>query len=379
MIVLGSTGSIGTSALEIAKRYHLKVEALVAGHNLTLLNQQILSFSPKKVVIATQEEATKITPHFKGELYYGNEGIKRVILESQSQLVVNALVGFLGLVPTLWAISSGKKVALANKESLVVGGNFIDTSKIIPIDSEHFGLMYLMNFNPLLRPIRKLYITASGGAFRDLDLSLIPSQKAQEALKHPNWKMGKKITIESATMVNKLFEVLEAYYLFKTKSIEGRIERNSHIHALVEFWDGSVVAHLANANMQLPIAYALAYGLGEDFLKDFFQNFSHTPIIDPLDFSNTPYQLSPIDTKRYPLWDFKKTLLDNPQLGVVLNASSEIAIEAFLQDKITFGKIAYLIESAMDSFSNIAYEDIEEILTINQQVRDFTLKLLENC
>ena len=173
--------------------------------------------------------------------------------------------------------------------------------------------------------------------------------------------------------------MLESYYLFKTKSIEGRIERNSHIHALVEFWDGSVVAHLANANMQLPIAYALAYGLGEDFLKDFFQNFSHTPIINPLDFSNTPYQLSPIDTKRYPLWDFKKTLLDNPQLGVVLNASSEIAIEAFLQDKITFGKIAYLIESAMDSFSNIAYEDIEEILTINQQVRDFTLKLLENC
>lgn len=271
MILLGSSGSIGINTLEIARKFHLEVETLGVGYNIALLNQQILEFNPKNIIIASEADTAKITSSFKGKIYCGEGGILEAIKDSKSNLVINALVGFLGLSPTLYAIKSNKIVALANKESLVVGGEFIDTSKIIPIDSEHFALNYLMNFNPTMRPFKNLYITASGGALRDTPLHLLKKQDAQLALQHPNWQMGKKITIDSSTMANKLFEVLEAFWLFKSKNIDAFIEKNSHIHALVEFWDGSIVAHFANCNMQLPIAYALCFGLklGEEFLNNF--------------------------------------------------------------------------------------------------------------
>ena len=370
MIVLGSTGSIGISTLAIAKRFLLEIETLSAGKNISLLNEQILEFNPKNVVIADKQDIPKITKKFSGKIYYGKDGILESSSASKSNLVINALVGFLGLEPTLHSLKEGKRVALANKESLVVGGDFIDTSKIIPIDSEHFSLAYLMNFNPAIRPFKNLYITASGGAFRDTPLEEIPLQNAANALKHPNWRMGKKITIDSATMVNKLFEILEAHWLFKTQNIDAYIERNSQIHALVEFWDGSVVAHFANANMQLPIAYAIAHGL--NLKEDFLQSFSNSPLIPSISLTNQNYTLEPICTKRYPLWNLRKFLLENPKLGVILNAANEVAVESFLSHAIPFGKITLIIQKTLDHFHSTLPNSLDEIFALDTEVRKFT-------
>ncbi len=374
MVILGSTGSIGVNTLEIAKRFSLEVETLCAGKNIALLNQQILEFHPKNIVIANKEDIPRITKNFSGKIYYGTNGILEAISASKSPLVINALVGFLGLKPTLHALKEGKKVALANKESLVVGGEFLDTSNIIPIDSEHFSLAYLMGFNTAICPFKTLYITASGGAFRDTPPEKIPLQNAANALKHPNWKMGRKITIDSATMVNKLFEILEARWLFKSKNIDAYIERNSHIHALIEFWDGSITAHFAMANMQLPIAYALAYALG--LCEEFLHPFSRTSIIPKLNLTNQSYTLESICPNRYPLWNLKSQLLENPKLGVILNAANEIAVEAFLEDKIPFGKITQIVQKSLESFRDSAPKSLEEIFITDKEVRRFSQKLL---
>ena len=200
MILLGSTGSIGVNTLEVATKFSLHVEVLVAGKNIQLLNKQIAQHKPKVVVVAEQEDVVHVE---HDNVYSGQEAILRVIEDAQSNLVVNALVGFLGLAPTLKALECNKKVALANKESLVAAGAFIDTSKIQPIDSEHFGLWYLMQD----RPVSKMIITASGGAFRDWDITKLQNATLADTQKHPNWSMGQKITIDSATMVNKMFEL----------------------------------------------------------------------------------------------------------------------------------------------------------------------------
>jgi 1-deoxy-D-xylulose-5-phosphate reductoisomerase len=198
IVLLGSTGSIGVNTLLVAQRFNITVEVLVAGQNIKLLNTQLKTHSPKVVVVANKEDVAKVNHPC---VYWGEDAILRVIEESSSALVVNALVGFLGLKPTLKALECKKKVALANKESLVAGGAFIDTSKIVPIDSEHFGLWYLLQN----RPISKMIITASGGAFRDWDIQKIQHATLEDTQKHPNWSMGQKITIDSATMVNKMF------------------------------------------------------------------------------------------------------------------------------------------------------------------------------
>ena len=200
MILLGSTGSIGVNTLEVAKKFSIGVEVLVAGNNIELLNKQIKEHNPKTVVVANKEDVFRVNHN---SVFYGQDAILRVIEESKSELVVNALVGFLGLRPTLTSLKCGKKVALANKESLVACGAFIDTTKIQPIDSEHFGLWYLMQN----RPIEKMIITASGGAFRDWEIDKLQNATLADTQKHPNWSMGQKITIDSATMMNKIFEL----------------------------------------------------------------------------------------------------------------------------------------------------------------------------
>lgn len=238
MILLGSTGSIGVNTLIIAKRFNLTVEVLVAGRNIKLLNEQILAFSPKFVVISDVKDLPLVNhPHVRA----GKDAILEVIQEAESSLVVNALVGFLGLAPTLKAIECGKRIALANKESLVAGGSFVDTSNIQPIDSEHFGLWYLLQD----RPVSKMIITASGGAFRDWDLAKLKNATLADTQKHPNWSMGQKITIDSATMANKMFELLEARWLFGEGNYDAIIEPKSMIHALIDFKDGSTTAHFA--------------------------------------------------------------------------------------------------------------------------------------
>ncbi len=355
IILLGSTGSIGVNTLVIAERYSLPIEALVAGTNIDLLNEQIARFKPKMVAIACAGDKDRVN---HPEVYVGQEGILELLERSVSPVIVNALVGYAGMRPTLKAIRLGRHVALANKESLVVAGEFIDTTRITPIDSEHFGLWYLMNG----RPVNKLIITASGGAFRDWQIEDMRTATFANALKHPNWSMGNKITIDSATMTNKIFELLEAKWLFGTDNIDAVIEKKSIIHALVEFADGSTTAHLAGVDMKLPIAFAL---LGE----------VEEPILPPTDLLGIgALEFAPIDPARYPIWQIKDHILANPHLGVIVNAANEEAIIAFEQGKIPFFGMADKILNAMKHFEDVHPQSIDEIITIDAEVRKYANK-----
>ncbi len=394
MIVLGSTGSIGTNTLKIARKYDLDIEVLVAGNNYKLLNRQIKEFNPKYVVVKDKETAKKID--FKSVLY-GEEAILEVLEKAKSNLVVNALVGEAGLKPTLKAQELNKKIALANKESLVIAGKFIDISKITPIDSEHFGLWYLLNgkeersrkegklstqhstlkthnysstHSPInsfthqlihssthssISPFTKLYITASGGALRDWEIDKIKKATLKDVLKHPNWSMGVKITVDSATMVNKLFELLEARWLFDTINIDAFIETKSVIHALVEWRDGSTTAHISKTDMKLPIAYAVLE--------------KEQRILEPVNLLEIgSLEFRKIDAKRYPVWEIKDTLLNKPDLGIVINTANEYAIDKFLKEEINFLDISKTILKAVKKFENIEISSIEDIFEIKKEV-----------
>lgn len=355
MILLGSTGSIGVNTLLVAQKFSITVEVLVAGTNIELLNKQIQEHNPKIVIIADTQNISRVN---HSRVYAGQEAILQVIEDSASELVVNALVGFLGLRPTLKALECNKKVALANKESLVACGAFMDVSKIQPIDSEHFGLWYLMQD----RPVKKMIITASGGAFRDWDLSRIQNATLADTQKHPNWSMGQKITIDSATMVNKMFELLEARWLFGEGEYDAIIETQSLIHALIDFKDGSTTAHFAHASMQLPIAYALDEKMDENILEH----------VDLLKVGNLEFR--EIETNRYPIWHIKEDLLKRPIRGVVVNAANEVAIEKFINKEINFMDISKNIMSAFDKFRDMP-KNVDDVFSLDTEVREFVRKM----
>lgn len=384
---MGSTGSIGTQALQIAKAENLPIEVLCAGENIDLLNAQIAEFRPKIVVIKDSKKRHLIRG--ANRVLCGESGILEALNLAKSKLVLNALVGFSGVKPSLESIARGKTLALANKESLVVAGFLMgreNLAKILPVDSEHFALKELLdshtksmldsapqnNFTP---HIKKMLITASGGAFRDLPLDEIPKQSAKKALNHPTWAMGRKITIDSATMINKLFEILEAKWLFgayfsanlgaeNITNIDAVIERTSTIHALIQSTDNAIIAHLSSNDMRLPIASAL---LGAKAKRKAF--------IKELDLLNLNLRFEKIDINRYPLWTLKDSLLKCPKLGIILNAANDILVEQFLNDEIIFGDIAKRIfkvverfgdESSLDLIKNIA-----DIMEINTKIADF--------
>ncbi|WP_394996557.1 1-deoxy-D-xylulose-5-phosphate reductoisomerase [uncultured Helicobacter sp.] len=369
MILLGSTGSIGTNALKVATAFGLPIESLSAGKNIALFNEQIRRHRPKKICILDSEDLPKLDmPFIKAhdiEVFCTESGLLEMIESSQSTLAINALVGYAGLAPSLKIKQCGKKLALANKESLVSAGWLFAGYPITPIDSEHFGLWYLHTS----RKIHKLYITASGGALRDMPLADLPSATPAQALKHPNWSMGQKITIDSATMVNKLFEVLEAYWLFGLSSIDAFIEEHSAIHALVEFVDGSITAHISHADMQLPIAYALDE-----------QQAKCVRLIPRFDIATlTSLRFSPIDVRRYPVWELKPTLLAYPKLGIVLNASNEVALRAFLDSHICFGDISACILQSMRHFESVkthTLTHLQDIKRLDSEVRAFSASWL---
>jgi 1-deoxy-D-xylulose-5-phosphate reductoisomerase len=356
MIVLGSTGSIGVNTLLLASRFKIDIEVLVAGKNIALLNEQIKIHKPKLVIIADKNQIKDVNHN---NVKAGEDAMLEAIKNSTSKLVVNALVGFLGLKPTLMALSCGKKLALANKESLVVAGKFLDTSKIIPIDSEHFGLWYLFDKT---KQIDSLMVTASGGSFRDLPLEKLKNVTIKEALNHPNWSMGEKITIDSATMTNKLFELIEARWLFDTKKCDAIIESKSIIHALINYKDGSTTAHLANVSMQLPIAYAILEKVDDEILQKV-----DLLAIGSLDFKK-------IEQTRYPIWEFKDELLNNDNLGVVLNSANDFAVLEFLSGKISFLDIFKLQEKALKRYCDVKLTNIDDIFFINQEVKTFCME-----
>jgi len=351
LVVLGCTGSIGVNTLEVATNFNIDIEVLVCGKNIELLNKQILKHSPKVVVVADKADVSKVN---HSNVFYGEESILKVIEDSNSDLVVNALVGFLGLRPTLTSLACGKKVALANKESLVACGSFMDISKIQPIDSEHFGLWYLMQE----RPVSRMIITASGGAFRDWNLDKLQNATLADTQKHPNWSMGQKITIDSATMANKMFELLEARWLFGDCEYDAIIETKSLIHALIDFKDGSTTAHFANASMQLPIAFAINEKMQANIL-------GHVDLL-----SVGSLEFREIKTDRYPVWQIKDDLLKNPARGAVVNAANEIGIEKFISKEIGFMDISKTILEAFEKFDTLP-KNVDDVFALDEEVRAY--------
>lgn len=353
MIIFGSTGSIGVNALKLCALKNIPVNALACGDNIKVLNKQIACFKPKFVAIKDKKKR-HLVEH--SVVFTGQEGLQKLLSECEDELLLNAIVGFAGVKSTLKAKELGKKIALANKESLVVAGNFLHDAKLIPVDSEHSALRFLLEGKD---NIKKLFITASGGAFFKHKKKDLKKVRPKDALKHPNWNMGAKITIDSATMANKLFEIIETYHLYGCKNIDALIEPQSLIHALCEFENGSTTMYASKADMRLALSLALC-------------DEHKSQIVTPLDFvALSRLQFYPIDTKKYPIFSLKDELLENPNLGVIINAANEKGVENFLKGKAEFLDIAKGIFKSLDYFGVPKIECVDEIFEWDKKVRAY--------
>ncbi|PAF50250.1 1-deoxy-D-xylulose-5-phosphate reductoisomerase [Helicobacter sp. 13S00401-1] len=371
-VLLGSTGSIGVNALKVISAFDKKIEALSAGSNIDLLNRQISLYNPSLVCIANKWDLARLEAR-GAKVFVGEEGLLEMLSLAKSRCVINAISGFAGLHASLKTLDLDKSLILSNKESLVIAGSRLETSKIIPIDSEHFGLWYLLeSLSTKKSSVSRLVITASGGALRDKSASEIMESKLKSVLAHPNWKMGARITIDSATMVNKLYEVLETYWLFKDINpklkIDALIERSSSVHSLVELEDGSLLAHLASPDMKLPLSFGIAG-------KEAFEK----PIIKKLDLKDLlKIDFRDIDCDLYPLWRYKDLLLEKPYLGAVLNASNEVAVEGFLNDNLPLKVILDIVSFALETFKDSKIgEDLKDLLDLHKAAKDLAIKRLQ--
>ncbi|MCK5912928.1 MAG: 1-deoxy-D-xylulose-5-phosphate reductoisomerase, partial [Desulfuromusa sp.] len=346
IVVLGSTGSIGVSTLEIVRAFpeHYRIVALTAGNNIDLLQRQVETFHPQIVSVISEQDAEKLAQRLKGievQICSGIEGMIRCATISESDMVVAAVVGAAGLVPTLAAIKSGKDIALANKETLVTAGSLImeevarQKVSLIPVDSEHSAIFQSLAGHRR-EDVRRLILTASGGPFRQYGSAQFKDITPADALAHPNWEMGRKISIDSATMMNKGLEVIEAHWLFNfpAAKIDVHIHPESVIHSLVEYQDGAVMAQLGVPDMKTPIAYALSWP-------------ERLPLTQsPLDLCEIgKLSFSQPDTERFPCLQLAyDALAMGGTVPAVMNAANEIAVEAFLNNKLSFLGISKVIE-----------------------------------
>ncbi|MBZ0204410.1 MAG: 1-deoxy-D-xylulose-5-phosphate reductoisomerase [Ignavibacteria bacterium] len=372
--VLGSTGSIGKNTLEVVRNlnwngYPVNVKYISANSNVELLSRQIEEFKPGAAVIFKQESFDELKSRslkHKCEILCGQEGINEIANRDDFELVINALVGFSGLMPTIEAIKNGKDIALANKESLVVAGELIyamlekSKTKLLPIDSEHSAILQCLLGEPL-NTVTKLILTASGGPFRDFSKEQLDSVSVAQALNHPNWKMGNKITIDSATLMNKGFEIIEAKWLFNLEvdKVEVLIHPQSIIHSMVEFSDGSVKAQMGVPDMKVPIQYAITYP--ERVRSDF-------PRVDFKSLKNLSFEQPDFD-KFECLKLAYQVINSGGSYPVVLNAANEAAVELFLNKKIKFLDIPYFIKSTLDKHTNNTKPDLENIIEIDSWSR----------
>ncbi len=370
--ILGSTGSIGTQALDVVrKNKDLEIVALSAGNNIELLKQQIDEFSPKLVSVGRKEAANKLKVMLEGkdiEVMYGMEGLIAVAVCQEAQTLLTAIVGMIGLVPTVEAIKAGKDIALANKETLVTAGHIIMplakeyNVNILPVDSEHSAILQCLHGEKKAQ-ISKLLITASGGPFRGMSKEQLAKVKLEDALKHPNWSMGRKITIDSSTLVNKGLEVIEAKWLFdmEVDDIEVVVQPQSIIHSMIELLDGSVIAQLGTPDMRLPIQYALYYP-DHRFLDG-----------KRLDFKT----LKQITFEEPDMKTFKglalayEAIRTGGSMPTVYNAANELAVSKFLNREIAYLDIVDLIEKSMEAHTLIKNPSIEEILQVERKTHEF--------
>ena len=377
--ILGSTGSIGRQTLDIISEYpHMfKAWLLVANTSADLLIEQALTYKPKYVVIADTGLYEKVNSALEGQpttVLTGHQAIADAVTDPEVDVVVTAMVGYSGLEPTISAIKAGKDIALANKETLVVAGELItqllakSKSKIYPVDSEH-GAFYQCLVGEKPENVSKLILTASGGPFRTWPKESLASVKASDALRHPNWSMGAKITIDSATMMNKGFEMIEAKWLFGVshERIEIVVHPQSIVHSMVEFVDGSVKAQLGLPDMHLPIRYAL--GLPGRLASD-------SKKLTIADYANLTFEKP--DFEKFPLLN---TAFEAAEKGgtaaCAMNAANEIAVAAFLHDRITFNQIYEIIDKSMASARFVASPDYKDYVEINDEVRRYAQSLIK--
>ena len=369
--ILGSTGSIGTQTLEVLEKHpdRFTVEVLTAGRNAKLLKEQALKFKPNAVVIddeAQYEELKDALWDLGVKVYLGEEALCQVVEMAEVDIVLTALVGFSGLKPTIAAINAGKHIALANKETLVVAGELVTKLanekgvNIYPVDSEHSAIFQCLA-GEFHNPIEKIYLTASGGPFRGKKANELKNIKKEQALKHPNWEMGAKITIDSASLMNKGLEVIEAKWLFnlKNEQIDVIVHPESIIHSIVQFEDGSMKAQMGLPDMKLPIQYALGYPerLKSDFPRFSFKDFRTLNFEDPdlVTFKNLALAF--------------RALEKGGSMPCVLNAANEIAVAAFLKDESGFLEMSDLVEFTMNSVEFIDKPTLEDYFSLDLESR----------
>lgn len=368
--ILGSTGSIGVQTLDVVRQHldQFQIVALTAGTNGDLLLQQALEFHPRLVSVGNQMLAEKIRMELPDDIkvLYGKEGLLEAATHHECNYVVSSIVGSAGLVPTLAAIEAGKSIGLANKETLVTAGHLVmEKAKekkvsIIPIDSEHSAIFQCLNGEDS-RVVKRIIITASGGSFRDLTREQLKDVTPRQALNHPNWSMGAKITIDSATMMNKGLEVMEAHWLFQLpyEQIDTILHKESIIHSMVEFADRAVLAQLGTPDMKIPIQYALTYP-------------GRMPLeTEPLDLLKTgSLHFEPLSKERYPCLSFAYEAGNiGGTMPSVLNGANEVAVARFLKGEITFLEIEDVISSVMNRHQVQSHPDLETIMEVDQWAR----------
>jgi 1-deoxy-D-xylulose-5-phosphate reductoisomerase len=381
IVILGSTGSIGRNALDVIAKFpdRFRVIGLTAWNNSDLLQAQIIKFRPRVVAIADDCLGSELHDNLAGhdarpEILCGHQGIAEVAGMAEADTVISAIVGSAGLLPTLKAVRAGKTVALANKETLVMAGHIFtgevrnSGARLLPVDSEHSALFQCMN-GCSRDSIRKLILTASGGPFLGRIAVDLANVTAADALRHPNWQMGRKITIDSATLMNKGLEVIEAHYLFDMPAdkISVLVHPQSIVHSLVEFMDGSCLAQLSNPDMKGPIAYALSY-------PERLCN-----VMEPLDWGKLSGLtfLKP-DTNTFPCLELAYEALEcGGTMPAVLNAANEVAVHAFLDGMIGFNTIPVIIEKTMEAHMSEAARDIELVISVDRWARDKAAEVIK--
>lgn len=375
LVVLGSTGSVGQNTLEVVRQFPDKfsIIGLAAGKNISLLLKQIEEFRPSFVCVRNSEDARKLSEILHGnhpEILYDDEGYCEIASLPEAHMVVSALVGAAGLIPTVFAIRAGKDIALANKETLVIAGDLVTSEvdkggvKLLPVDSEHNAIFQAMEGHRRIH-VKRILLTASGGPFFGLNIEELSRVTPEQALKHPNWSMGKKITVDSATLMNKGLELIEAHWLFKLppERIDIYVHPESIVHSMVEYIDGSIIAHLAVPDMKIPIAYALSY---PDRLP------IRLPALDLFEIGRLTF--FPPDEKKFPCLSLaKEACRKKGTLPAVLNAANEIAVEAFLSGRIGFLGIPEVVEYVMNEHErmngNIPASDFDTVLHVDAWAR----------
>ena len=381
--ILGSTGSIGLNAIKIikTKRSNFKINILVADKNYKLICEQIRLYKPKIFVINNLKTFEKVKKKFKNNKVYITRSIHLIKKKiNNSDITVAAIPGIAGLNPTIEMIKKSKKILLANKESIICGWNLIkktakiNNSEIIPIDSEHFSIMKLLK-NENIKEVKKIYLTASGGPFLNLNISKLKSVKPKEAIKHPKWKMGKKISIDSATLMNKMFELIEAHKLFSIskKKIEIVIHPESLVHAIVQFNNGLYKLIYHDTSMIIPLSNAIFDSKSN--IDDFIQLKKKDIVFSNLNFLK-------VDKKRFPIINLKNRIIEHISTPIIINAANEILVDQYLKKKLPFISIYKLILSVLRDRNYKKYaikepKNINQILLIDQWARNTTYKLLK--